>query len=90
MESVLGSFMSNDFSFLDKDDINGPGSQKYVKRTGDKSIDYAYFKIGQYSSSNDVSERIKFTKELKELALQLGTRNLPSLTNVINKLVRHK
>lgn len=82
--------MSNDFSFLDKDDINGPGSQKYVKRTGDKSIDYAYFKIGQYSSSNDVSERIKFTKELKELALQLGTRNLPSLTNVINKLVRHK
>lgn len=90
MESAGGSYISNDFSFLDKDDINGPGSQKYVRRTGDKSVDYSLFKIAQYSGSTDVSERIKFTKELKELALQLGKRNIPTLKQVIKRLVPHK
>lgn len=90
MESAGGTYFSNDFSFLDKDDINGPGSQKYVRRTGDKSVDYSLYKIAQYSGSTDVAERIKFTKELRELTLQLGNRNIPTLTHVINKLVGFK
>jgi HEAT repeat protein len=77
-------------SYLDKDDINGPGVEKYVKRTGDKSVDFALYKISQYSASTELSERIKFAKELEELALQLGSHNISSLFNVLTKLVRNK
>ncbi|OMJ92838.1 hypothetical protein SteCoe_4286 [Stentor coeruleus] len=84
----LGKFSSpsGEISFLDKDDISGPGRENYVKRTGDKSVDYALFKISQFSSSSEPSERIKFTKELEELSLQLGSRNLSSLIHVLHKL----
>lgn len=87
MEFGKLSTPSGEISFLDKDDINGPGRENYVKRTGDKSVDYALFKISQFSSSSEPSERIKFTKELVELTLQLGSRNLSSLIHVLHKLV---
>lgn len=74
-------------SFLDKDDINGPGQEKYVKRTGDKSIDFALFKISQYSNSAELSDRIKFSKELEEILQQLGSRNSSSLNHVLQKYV---
>lgn len=89
MEFPVGS-TSTETSYLDKDDINGPGLQKYMRRTGDTSVDYALFKIAQYSSSNELSERMKFTKELDELALQLGLRNISSLHNVVKKLANEE
>ena len=87
MEISAGLNFLGEDSFLDKDDINGPGAEKYLKRTGDKSVDYSLFKISQYCTSSEASERIKFAKELEELTLQLGPRNLSSLYGVLNKQV---
>ena len=86
MEFSVSPNSTLETSSLDKDDINGPGLEKYIKRTGDKSVDYALYKISQYSNSSEIAERVKFTKELDELALQLGYRNISSLHNVIKKL----
>ena len=87
MEFPVNPNPSGEISYLDKDDINGPGLQKYIKRTGDTSVDFALYKISQFSASGELSERLRFAKELDELALQLGVRNLPSLSNVVKRLV---
>ena len=86
MEFPVNPNPSAEISYLDKDDINGPGLQKYIKRTGDTSVDFALYKISQFSASSELSERLRFTKDLAELALQLGVRNLSSLGSVIKKL----
>ena len=90
MEFPISSSPLGEESYLLKDDINGPGLEKYIKRTGDKSVDYALYKISQFSLSNEISDRLKFTKELEELSLQLGIRNVSSLYQILDKLVSFK
>lgn len=97
-------------SFLDKDDINGPGypmnpeapdpndpqanppitsNSNFMRRTGDRSIDFALYKISQFSLSPDLAERLKFVKELDELSLQLGAFNATHIFSILQKLVTH-
>ncbi|OMJ83774.1 hypothetical protein SteCoe_15253 [Stentor coeruleus] len=58
-----------------------------MRKTGDKSIDFALYKISQFSLSPDLSERVKFTKELDDLALQLGAFNAVHIFSILQKLV---
>lgn len=58
-----------------------------MRKTGDKSIDFALYKISHFSLSPDLSERVKFTKELDELALQLGAFNAVHIFSILQKLV---
>jgi hypothetical protein len=87
MEFPTSSGFNSEVSFLDKDDINGPGLERYKKRTGDKSVDFAFFKISQFSQSTELTDRIKFVKELDELLAQLGLHNLSSFSSFLSKLV---
>lgn len=87
MEFPISATESDSISFLDKDDISGPGHANYIKRTGDRSVDYALFKISTYSTSTESLERLKFVRDLEELTLLLGPTSIPTLSHVLQTLV---
>lgn len=88
MEYPSGPSIIETISFLDKDDINGPGQCLFPKKTGDTSIDFAFYKISQFSQSSEKSDRLKFVKELDDLLEMLGPNNLSPLFSALEKLVR--
>jgi hypothetical protein len=87
MEFPGGASIIESISYLDKDDINGPGLCHFLKKTGDRSIDYAIFKISSYIQSSEQSERVKFSKDLEDLMQMLGSSNLNYLFSSLEKLV---
>jgi len=87
MEYPSGPSITESISFLDKDDINGPSQCLFPKKTGDISIDFALYKISQFSQSSEKSERIKFAKDLDDLLVMLGPNNLSPLLSSLEKLV---
>lgn len=78
-----------DGSALDQDDLNGPGLGKFPRKTGDLSTDFALFKITQYAISSSITERIKFTRGLTEILLQLGKSSKEALFGIFDKIVRN-
>ena len=68
---------------LDLDDLNGPGSCRFPKKTGDLSVDFALFKISVYASAGTLADRVKFTMQLGELAQQLGRGKAENLAPVL-------
>jgi hypothetical protein len=88
MEFPAGTSVVDTISYLNKDDINGPGLSQFQKKTGDRSIDFAIYKISTYIQSSDLSERVKFTKELEELIQMLGPSNMSYLYSSLEKLVK--
>lgn len=87
MEYPSGPSIVESISFLDKDDINGPGQCIFPRKTGDVSIDFAFYKISQFSQSSEKSDRIKFAKELDDLLVMLGPNNFSPLLSSLDKLV---
>ncbi|CAG9329754.1 unnamed protein product [Blepharisma stoltei] len=74
-------------SALDNDDLNGPGSISFPRKTGDLSTDFALFKITQYVISTSISDRIKFTRNLPELLQQLGKSSKEFAFNLFRKVI---
>jgi|688.fasta_scaffold1079468_2 hypothetical protein len=58
-------------SYLDIDDMNGPGLCKFPKLNGNPEIDFALFKINRYAHCDKVAERLLFVRELPRTAREL-------------------
>ena len=87
--SLLSLLVSDDKkSYLDQDDLNGPGAWNFPQKTGDPTMDFALFKISRFQDSETVTERRQFAKELAQTARELGSRAHEFLPNVLTRLVK--
>jgi len=86
---LLSLLMGDDRkSYLDQDDLNGPGAWNFPQKTGDPTMDFALFKISRFQDSETVTERRQFAKELAQTARELGNRAHEFLPNVLSRLVK--
>jgi len=74
-------------SYLDLDDINGPGLRTYKKTSAFSSVDFALFKIQGYSLSESASDRKKFVVELPNTIEDLGAIAYQYLDPVLTSIV---
>ena len=75
-------------SYLDQDDLNGPGAWNFPQKTGDPTVDFALFKITRFKDSDTVTERRQFAKEITQTARELGNRVHEFLPAELNRLVK--
>lgn len=77
-------------SYLDVDDLNGPGLRTYKKISSLPSVDYALFKINSYALSDSPSDRQRFVSELPNTIEELGPSAAgyidPLLTSIVTAL----
>jgi hypothetical protein len=84
--SLLRGFVDKR-SYLDIDDINGPGLRTYKKISAFSSVDFALFKIQGFSLSESPSDRKKFVIELPNTIEDLGQAAYQYLDPILTSIV---
>lgn len=74
-------------SYLDVDDMNGPGLRTYKKLSEFASVDFALFKIQTYCLCESPFDRKKFVGELPSTIEELGQTASLYLEPLLNSIV---
>ena len=74
-------------SYLDLDDVYGPGLQNYKKITKIPSCDFALYKISSYALCDIASDRRKFVSELPSTIEELGVNSIEYIEPLLQSIV---